>query len=207
MTAAHSPPQLTEGTHHRGSALRASRSALSLAARGWGVTLGMGNTGGVITGRLMPFAHRLSSVVNTNVAVVTSVRALGSRYSGPRFGRVLARLGSALRGNGPLSRNLTSCPRIFSRVCMGVMITKRRSNRFTGVLGELTIVLRGSSHLRGGMGDTVACPAAVISVTLLLTVKLVRFIMPIFTRVFSNFNGPLPGVARTLISFSSFAGG
>ena len=103
-----------------------------------------------------------------------------------------------------LASSLRKYNSVFSNLFVNMIETGEESGNLGRVLHRLTIQLEKEYELKKRVFSALIYPAVIISVTIIMAIGIVLFIMPKITGIFEKFDIDLPLPTRILIGFSKF---
>lgn len=118
--------------------------------------------------------------------------------------RAFSEAGDAVRGGQGLARALSSHPRFFSRLAVGMVEAGERGGRLAEALEGLARHLEREEALRGQVVSSLVYPAMVASVGGVAIAVLALFVLPRFVGILQDAGTPLPRSTAALMSMGAF---
>ncbi len=126
-----------------------------------------------------------------------------SRAASEGYGRILEQVSQELNQGQPLSVCLASHPQAFPGMSSALVEIGERSGQLGFCLEIVADWLEREERIRMQMVSALSYPALAISLCLVLTLALFRFVLPGFFEVLQGFDVPLPWLTRLFIGLTN----
>ena len=187
-------------------AVRPGAAALSsgLGGGGWDAIWQRLNTKPIGNNDLMLFARQMGTLQKAGVPILQALSGLQESASNVSFGALLREVRQSLDAGRDLATTLSRYPRYFTEFFVSMV----RVGEMTGQLSEIFFKLHDYMQFERDTRERVKAalryPAFVL-IALVLALGIVNiFVIPVFAKVFAQFNAPLPLLTRFLIGMSGF---
>lgn len=150
------------------------------------------------------FTKHMATMLKAGVTVLEGIEILMSQTSQPENHRMYENIIERIKTGETLAKSLRAYPKVFSEIFVSMIATGESSGTLQKVFEYLDIQLEKEYELRRKIVSAFIYPGVIISITLLLSLGIVIFIMPKITEIFISFDVVLPLPTRVLIGFSSF---
>ena len=114
---------------------------------------------------------------------------------------------SMIKSGQSLAKSLKAYNHIFSDVYVNMIATGEESGTLEDILEYLDLQLEKEYDLRKKVKSAFIYPVVILSITMIMALGIVIFIMPKVTRIFTSFDMDLPLLTKMLIVFSNFLTG
>lgn len=150
------------------------------------------------------FTKSLATMIKVGITITEAFEIIldQTRSAGQRkmFENILDRI----RTGQSLASSMRKYDTVFSNLYVNMVETGEESGNLEKVMQRLTVQLEKEYELRKRVTSALIYPAVIVSITVLMAVGIVIFIMPKITKIFERFDFTLPLPTRMLIGFSDF---
>ncbi|MEW6278422.1 MAG: type II secretion system F family protein [Candidatus Eremiobacterota bacterium] len=144
------------------------------------------------------FTFQLGIMISASVHIVRALETL-TRSEDPATAAVAAGLLDGLIRGRSLSDAMLAQPRCFDRVYVKMVRTGELGGCLSEVLQDLGRCLDREARIRGRIAQSLAYPAFLLLVSLLMVAFLVYYMVPRFLPAFAQTGAPLPWITRALV--------
>ena len=170
--------------------------------RGTGLIIG---TPKIKSKELMIFTRQLATLLHAGLPLVRALRTLEGQSDDLCVKHVIGDCADSIEGGLKLSDALSYHPKTFSRFYINMVRAGEASGAMDRVLARLAEYLEKSAKLKAKVLTALIYPAVVLTVAFGITVFLLVFIVPEFTKIFSELlaNAPLPKITVFVVTCSN----
>jgi type II secretory pathway component PulF len=151
---------------------------------------------------LVTLTSQLAIMARAGVDLASALKNLASQTAHPGLRAMLEGIHADVLAGQPVSQALSKYEGVFGTSYVAGIAAAEASGRLPEVLERLAALLRGELRMRSAIRGLLAYPIVLTSVSILVVVGLVLFVLPQFAGVFEQMSIPLPTITRTLISIS-----
>ncbi|MBI2441875.1 MAG: type II secretion system F family protein [Lentisphaerae bacterium] len=152
---------------------------------------------------LPPFSRQLSAMLLAGMPLIQALDALEDQTSDKNFKMVVLGLKNYLHGGASFSEALTHYPSIFDQLYVNMI----KAGESGGQLGETAARLAGfledAAKLTRKVKSAMSYPVIVMCIALGIATAMILFIVPVFAKMFAEFNQKLPAPTQFLINMSN----
>ena len=159
---------------------------------------------GVKSKQLVVFTRELATLMGAGLPLVKSVRTLHDQMEPGSLKEALEHIIADVMGGESFSESLAKHPRIFPRIFTNMVRAGELGGVLEGVLKRLAEFLEKQERLRGKIKSALMYPLFVLTISFLILILLMVFVVPTFTDMFEELGGELPLATRFLIATSNF---
>lgn len=152
----------------------------------------------------MLFINSLSIMIKIGITLTEAFQIIIYQSTKPRTKKMFENILEMINSGENLSNALKKFKKVFSPLFVNMIETGEKSGNLGDVLEYLYTQMEKEYELRKKMSSAAIYPAIIISITFLMAVGIVIFIMPKITKIFQSFEVQLPLPTRILIGFSTF---
>ncbi len=150
----------------------------------------------------MVFVKNLSTMVKVGITLTESLEIVASQSEKKSVKKMYENILEMISAGQSFSNSLRKYSDVFSELFVNMIETGEKSGNLDKVLQYLDVQLEKEYEIRKKVISAFIYPAVIVSLTLVIAIGIVIFIMPKITRIFSTFNMDLPLPTRVLIGLS-----
>jgi type IV pilus assembly protein PilC len=150
------------------------------------------------------FVENLATMMKVGITVMEAMEILKTQMKGANNKRMFDNIMAMIRSGQSLSKTLGEYKKIFSDVFINMIAVGEESGTLEKTLEYLEKQLNRDYNLRKQVISAFIYPAFIVSLTLMMTLGMVVFILPKITKMFTSFDVVLPLPTRILIGTSTF---
>ena len=154
---------------------------------------------GKSTYKLALWTRQLFVLFKSSVPLIQAMEVLAEQPEDRVFRRILEDIAQRVRNGVPFSKALSTYPRVFSKVYVGLVRAGESSGQLGDCLERLATMLERESSSRQRLGSALAYPAFVLVTTIVLTLCVFYTILPNFINIFRDQHLELPFITKVLI--------
>lgn len=151
----------------------------------------------------MLFTKHLATMLRAGITITEALQILGSQTVQARNRQMYESIRRSVEAGQSLSESMKVYDFVFSDLFINMIETGEKSGTLDQILDYLDEQLDKEYDLRKKVISAFIYPAVILSITLMLSLGIVFFIMPKITKIFTSFDIVLPLPTRILIGFSS----
>jgi type IV pilus assembly protein PilC len=169
----------------------------ALEAKG---ALGGWRLGQHVTGKdLVSFTHQLGTLIRAGVPLLECLDLLGAEATHPRLRQALGVIRAKVEGGSFLAQALSHYPDIFPPMYVNLVEVGESTGRLDESLAQLAKYLEKQAQLRAKIVSSLAYPALLVSVALMVLIFLCVWVVPLFSGLFSEMGEALPWLTQVVI--------
>ena len=154
----------------------------------------------------MVITRQLATLLEAGLPLIRSLRTLQRQCKDKMAQKVLCGVADAVETGSTFSEALSLYPATFDRLFLNMVRAGEAAGAMETILGRLAGFMEKTARLAGKVKSAMIYPSVVISLALLVTTGLMIFIVPSFTKIFTELleGDPLPGITQFLIDLSEW---
>jgi type IV pilus assembly protein PilC len=156
------------------------------------------------TKELTVFTRQLSALVSAGMPLVRSLDLLARQERNPAWQAIIVSLADAIRSGGTLSDGLLRHPKIFDRLCVGMIKAGEAGGRLDVVLERLAHHLEKTGRIKARVQSAMTYPVVIMVVAAGIVGGLMAFVVPKFEKIFTGVlkGAPLPALTQGVLGAS-----
>lgn len=151
---------------------------------------------------LAEITSQLAIMIRSGVDVTTSLETLARQCRRPALKAILQDVHADVTGGRSFSEALRRYMNVFGETYIAAATAGEASGRLPEVLGHLSNLQRSELRLRSTVRTLLAYPVVLASVSAVVILGLVLFVLPQFASIFEQFDTPLPVLTRVLLAIA-----
>jgi type IV pilus assembly protein PilC len=161
-----------------------------------------GSKKGVKARSLQVFSRQFATMIDAGLNVVTALSILEEQTDDVRLGAVIGEVRADVERGALLSEALARHPKIFSRIYVSMVEAGEAAGILDDVLDRLATQIEKEANLKRRVKSAMVYPTLVITFAFLVLAGMLLFIVPIFEKLYKQFNGHLPKLTQFMITAS-----
>ena len=145
---------------------------------------------------------QLAIMTRSGVDVTTALQSLERQCRRPAMAHVIHQVREAVVGGATFSQALKQYEKAFGPTYVATVAAGEASGQMSHVLGQLAQLLRSELRMSRTVRSLMAYPVLLASVSSLVIVALILFVLPQFADIFEQYDTPLPVLTKILIGFA-----
>src|SRR6187551_3116773 len=163
--------------------------------------------GGVKSRDLTTFTRQLSILQDAGLPILRSLRILAGQAKGGRLKYSLEDTCEAIEGGDTLSEGMAKSPKCFNRLYVNMIKAGEAGGALEVILQRLADFMERSESLKKKVKGAMIYPVVVILVACGILTFIMLKIVPVFEKMFKEFDLKLPAMTTLLIGMSQFVVG
>jgi type IV pilus assembly protein PilC len=159
---------------------------------------------GVSLKTLVFFTRQLSTMFSAGLTIEKAITDLEKEERHKKFAKVLRRLSDDIRKGYSLSEAMEQHPGVFNSLYVALVKAGEVSGTLHTVLDELSDYLEKIEDTRRKVMSAMAYPIFILGFLTVVTWVLFYYIVPMFGRVYKDFNAELPIPTQIAVAISDF---
>lgn len=160
--------------------------------------------GGVKSKHLALFTKQLSILQDAGLPILRSLRILESQQKPGRLKNALGDVGDEIESGSTLSEAMAKNPKVFNRLYVNMIKAGEAGGALEVILRRLSEFLERSESLKRKVKGAMIYPIVVILVAVGILTFIMMKIVPVFEKMFDEFELKLPPMTILLINISKW---
>jgi len=159
---------------------------------------------GVSLKTLVFFTRQLSTMFSAGLTIEKAITDLEKEERHKKFSKVLRRISDDIRKGYSLSESMEQHPGVFNPLYVALVKAGEVSGTLHTVLDELSDYLEKIEDTRRKVVSAMAYPIFIVIFLAFVVWGMFYYIIPMFARVYADFNAELPAPTRAAIAISNY---
>jgi type IV pilus assembly protein PilC len=160
--------------------------------------------GGVSGKQLTTFTRQLSILQDAGLPILRSLKILEGQQKPGRLKNALADVAEEIEAGNTLSEAMAKSPRVFNRLYVNMIKAGEAGGALEVILRRLSEFMERAQSLKKKVQGAMIYPIVVIMVAVGILTFIMIAIVPVFAKMFIEFDLPLPDATVLLVNMSKF---
>lgn len=152
---------------------------------------------------LVIMTKQLATMLNSGIPLNQSLDILAKQQRLPMFGNVLSGVRKAIEEGNSLSQAMSRFPKCFDPLYRSMIKAGEESGRLSDIMLKLLEYIEKSSKIKSQLKSAMVYPALVILVAVGVVTGLMVFVIPAFTKQFTESGKQLPELTQFVVDISN----
>jgi general secretion pathway protein F len=150
-------------------------------------------------------SKQIALLVRSGISIEESISIVSDNSDiKPHTQKILESILADIRSGIPLSQAISYHPQSFGTFYQGVVAAAEQSGQMGQVLTKLALFLEKREAIKQKTLSALVYPALLVSVSILVIIFLMTYVVPQIVRVFESTKQKLPFITKVVMSFSNF---
>ncbi|MBS0359476.1 MAG: type II secretion system F family protein [Proteobacteria bacterium] len=148
------------------------------------------------------FIRQLATMQNAGVPLLSSFEIIAKGYSNPLIKTLCQKIKIDLESGATLSEAFSNQPNYFNALLIHLVSIGETSGCLDLILNKIADYQEKIREIRGKIKKALMYPSAILTISLIVTIVLLLYVVPQFETLFKNFGSELPIPTQIVIQFS-----
>jgi len=153
---------------------------------------------------IIMFSRQLALLLESGTDIVTALDLLQEQIENQTLKTIITQVAADIRAGSALSVALSKHPRAFSSMYYRAIAAGEQGGNLEVVLRQMASHMEKSVTTEKQVKNALTYPFIIILVAVIVVIILVTFVLPAFTKMYSQFGVELPLVTRILIAITDW---
>ena len=163
-------------------------------------------SGKVKTKEIAVFFRQFSVMIDAGLPLVQCLEILAANQENQTFQKVLTGVRTTVEGGSTLANAMRQYPNVFDDLTTNMMEAGETGGILDVILQRLAAYVEKNVRLRSAIKSALIYPVAVVSIAVLIVGALLKWVVPIFSGLFTGLGVALPLPTRIVMGLSAFVG-
>jgi type IV pilus assembly protein PilC len=151
---------------------------------------------------LQVFSRQFATLIEAGVSIVSALLILGEQTEDKLLVETIADVRVNVESGVLLSKALAQHPRVFSRLYVAMVEAGEASGTLDSILDRIATHIEKETKIKRKVKGAMTYPIVVLCFASLVLTGLLLFIVPIFTKIFTQLHGHLPTLTQWVVDAS-----
>ncbi len=185
---------------------RESITASSVRQKGKEFSLPTFGTTKVKVKEIAIFFRQFSVMIDAGLPLVQCLEILAANQENQAFQKVLTAVRTTVEGGATLANAMRQHPVVFDDLTTNMIEAGETGGILDIILQRLALYVEKAVKLRAAIKSALIYPVAVVSLAFLIVGALLKWVVPIFSNLFTGLGVALPLPTRIVMGLSAFVG-
>ncbi|MEK6682699.1 MAG: type II secretion system F family protein [Nitrospirota bacterium] len=152
----------------------------------------------------LAFNQQFLALIKAGLPILASMDILVERVTDPTFQKALLSIKKDVKGGASLSDAMSKHPKIFPELYVASIRTGEQTGDLPEIIQRYITYLKKMLALRKKIKSAIAYPAFLITVSIIVVLFLLFYVMPTFSGIYAGYGKELPPATRILLSTVDF---
>lgn len=150
------------------------------------------------------FTRQFATMIDAGLPLVQCLEILGSQSDHPTLGKAINTVRADVESGSTYADALRKHPNVFDELYVNMVAAGETGGILDVILNRLSTHIEKSMKLKKQIKSAMVYPITILAVALGVIVILMVWVIPIFSKMFTDFGGQLPGLTQMVIDISNF---
>ncbi len=153
---------------------------------------------------IVMFSRQMALLLESGTDIATSLDLLQEQTDNQTFNKIIGEVASDIRSGTSLSAALSRHPRAFSSMYYRAISAGEQGGKLEVVLRQMASHVEKSITTEKQVRNALTYPFIVVLVAVIVVIVLITFVLPAFTKMYSEFGVELPLITRILMAITDW---
>lgn len=163
--------------------------------------------GGAKDKDIVVFTRQFSTMIDAGLPLVQGLEILSEQVESKALAKTLTVVKSDVESGSTYADALKKHPKIFSELYVNMVAAGEAGGILDTILNRLAAYIEKAMKLKKKVKGAMIYPAVVTTIAVGVIAVIMIFVIPTFSKMFSQFGGTLPAPTRLVITMSQFLAG
>ncbi|MDQ1727769.1 MAG: type pilus assembly protein PilC, partial [Frankiaceae bacterium] len=149
------------------------------------------------------FSRQFATMINSGLSMLRALNILHEQTENPELARVIGEVRTDIETGGSLSGAMAKFPDVFPPLMMNMCRAGEVGGFLDAVMMQIAQNFEADVKLRGKVKSAMTYPVVVFCIAIVAVIGMLLFIVPVFTKMFSQLGGKLPLPTQILVYMSA----
>src|SRR5512134_612481 len=156
---------------------------------------------------LQIFSRQFATMIDAGLSVVGALVILEEQTEDKYLSAIVKELRADVEGGMLLSQAMAKHPKVFNRLYIAMVETGEAAGILDQVLDRVAFQIEKETKIKRRVKGAMLYPTIVLTFAAIVLSGMLMFLVPIFTKIFSQMNGTLPTLTQFVVKGSDLLRG
>jgi type IV pilus assembly protein PilC len=168
----------------------------------------LGSFGGSVKDKdLVIFTRQFATMIGAGLPLVQALEILSKQTENKFFAKSIGDIKNDVEGGATFADALKKFPKIFSELYSNMVAAGETGGILDTILVRLATYIEKAQKLKRKVKGAMVYPTVVVTIAVMVIAIIMIFVVPTFSKMFTQLGGTLPMPTQLIIKISNFLGG
>ncbi|MGA3212909.1 MAG: type II secretion system F family protein [Terriglobales bacterium] len=152
------------------------------------------------------FFRQFSVMIDAGLPLVQCLEILASNQENPVFQKTLTGVRSGVEGGATLAKAMKAYPNVFDDLTINMVDAGETGGILDTILQRMALYIEKIVKMRAAIKSALIYPVTVVVMAMLIVGALLKWVVPVFIKMFDGLNVELPVMTKFVIGLSNVVG-
>ncbi len=159
-----------------------------------------------VTGKdVVIFTRQLSTMIDAGLPLVQSLEILANQQENPTFKKILKQCQNDVETGSTIAEAMKKYPNVFDNLYCNMIDAGEVGGILDTILSRLAAYMEKNMALIKKVKGAMTYPVICLCISFMVMAVMLIFVVPVFQKMFADFNSALPAPTQMVIDMSNFA--
>jgi len=153
---------------------------------------------------LAVFTRQFATMIDAGLPLVQCLEILSAQTENPTLAKVIGEVRQDVEGGSTYADALRKHPKVFDDLYVNMVAAGEAGGILDTILNRLAKHIEKAMKLKKQIKSAMVYPGVIVTVAVGVIAILMVWVIPVFSKLFSDFGGALPGPTQMVIGASNF---
>ncbi len=187
------------------AALRKQNILVTSVAQKQGFRLGNISLGGGVTDKdIVVFTRQFATMIDAGLPLVQCLEILSAQTENKALAKAIGDVRGDVESGSTYADALRKHPKVFDELYINMVAAGEAGGILDTILNRLAKHIEKAMKLKKQIKSAMVYPSVVILVAVVIVAILMVWVIPVFSKMFADFGGELPGPTKLVVGTSNF---
>ncbi len=159
---------------------------------------------GVTTKDIILFTRQFSTMIDSGLPLIQGLDILASQEENPTFKKILMQVKQDVEGGSAFAEALKKHPSVFDNLYVNLVAAGEMGGILDTILQRLAAYIEKNAKLVSKVKGAMVYPVTIMCIAFVVIIIMLVFVIPVFSSMFEDFGGELPGLTAAVVGLSDF---
>jgi len=159
---------------------------------------------GVKTKDIILFTRQFSTMIDSGLPLIQGLEILSSQEENKTFKKILTQIKQDVEGGSAFAEALKKHPGVFDNLYVNLVAAGEMGGILDTILQRLAAYIEKNAKLVSKVKGAMVYPTTIMVIAIVVIIIMLVFVIPVFSSMFADFGGELPGLTQMVVNLSDF---
>jgi len=159
---------------------------------------------GVKTKDIILFTRQFSTMIDSGLPLIQGLEILSSQEENKTFKKILTQIKQDVECGSAFAEALKKHPGVFDNLYVNLVAAGEMGGILDTILQRLAAYIEKNAKLVSKVKGAMVYPTTIMVIAIVVIIIMLVFVIPVFSSMFADFGGELPGLTQMVVNLSDF---